>query len=330
MDATGYDVLGIGNAIVDVLARTEEGFLVRHGLVKGTMALIDADRADALYAEMAPAIEASGGSCANTIAGLASCGVRAAFIGRVKDDALGRIFAHDISALGVAFETPRVADGPATARCLVLVTPDAQRTMGTYLGTSVDLGPAEIDVDKVRAAGITYLEGYLWDLPPAKEAIRKAARAAHEAGRQVALSLSDPFCVQRHRADFLQLIEGEVDILFANEAEITALFETPDFDEAARLIRGRCRIAALTRSEKGSVVLGDDQAHVVPAAPAERVVDTTGAGDQYAAGFLYGLVRGRDLPECGRLGSLAASEVIGHFGARPETPLIKLAQAGAA
>lgn len=321
MVQAAFDVLGIGNAIVDVLARTDDAFLAAHGLIKGTMALIDAEQAERLYASMGPGIEASGGSCANSIAGLAANGARTAFIGRVKDDPLGHIFAHDIKALGVAFDTPRALDGPATARCLVLVTPDAQRTMGTFLGTSVDLGPAEIEADKVRAARVTYLEGYLWDQKPAKDAFLKAAQIAHAAGRDVALSLSDPFCVARHRADFLRLIENEVDILFANEAEITALFEVADFEQALAAVRGRCRIAALTRSEKGSVVVSGGETHVVAAAPATRVLDTTGAGDQYAAGFLLGLSRGRDLAACGALGSLAAAEVISHFGARPEAAL---------
>lgn len=324
VDANGFDVLGIGNAIVDVLAQTDDRFLAEHGLVKGTMALIDESRAEALYAAMGPGIEASGGSVANSIAGLAGAGARTAFIGRIKNDSLGGIFAHDIRALGVAFDTPRAEAGPATARCLVLVTADAQRTMGTYLGASVDLGPDEVAEAVVRAARITYLEGYLWDQPPAKAAFRKAAQVAHEAGREVALSLSDPFCVERHRDDFLRLVENEVDILFANEAEITSLFQTDDFDAAAAAVRGRCRIAALTRSEKGSIVISGEATHAISAAPAARVVDTTGAGDQYAAGFLYGLVRGRDLAECGRLGSLAAAEVIGHFGARPETALSRL------
>jgi sugar/nucleoside kinase (ribokinase family) len=319
-----FDVLGIGNAIVDVLAHADDAFLARHGLAKGTMTLVEAEQARTLYEAMGPAIEISGGSAANTIAGLAALGARSAFIGKLRDDQLGDVFDHDIRALGVTFRTPRAREGAPSARCLVLVTPDAQRTMATYLGASTGLGPDDIDPDLIGAARIVYLEGYLWDPPAAKEAFRHAARLAHAAGGQVALSLSDPFCVARHRADFLRLIESEVDILFANEAEITALYETDNFEHALRLLRAQCRMAALTRSEKGSVILADEAVHVVPAEPVERVVDTTGAGDLYAAGFLYGLTQGRDLATCGRLGSLIAAEVLTHFGARPDTDLRKL------
>jgi len=324
MAETRFDVVGIGNAIVDVLAQAEDALLVRERLAKGSMTLIDAARADALYAAMGPAVEVSGGSAANTMAGLASLGARAAYVGRVRDDALGTIFRHDITAAGVDFTTPAAADGPPTARCLILVTPDAQRTMCTYLGACVGLGPDDVDPATVAAAEITYLEGYLWDPPAAKQAFLKAARVARGAGRRVALSLSDPFCVERHKAELQALVRDHVDVLFANETEICALTESAGFDDALQAIRGRVAIAALTRSEKGSVVLAGAEVHVVDAHPVARVVDTTGAGDLYAAGFLHGLTRGRDLATCGRLGAIAAGEVIAHVGARPETRLADL------
>jgi sugar/nucleoside kinase (ribokinase family) len=322
-----YDVVGIGNAIVDVLAHAEDDFLARHALAKGTMTLIDAATADRLYAAMGPGIECSGGSAANTIAALASLGGRGAFVGKVRDDQLGEVFRHDVRSLGVAFDTPPAADGAPTARCLILVTPDAQRTMHTFLGACVHLGPEDIDPETIAGARVTYLEGYLWDPPRAKEAFVLAATLARRAGRQVALSLSDPFCVERHRADFRTLVAGHVDILFANEHEIVSLFEVDTFDAALQAVRGQCRIAALTRSGKGSVVVADGEVHVLDAEPVERVVDTTGAGDAYAAGFLHGLTGGRDLAACARLGGIAAAEVISHFGARPETPLAEVARA---
>ncbi|MBV9120678.1 MAG: adenosine kinase [Chloroflexi bacterium] len=319
------DVLGIGNAIVDVLVQADEYFIESRGLVKGSMNLINSAQADELYAAMGPAVEMSGGSAANTIAGLASLGGRGAYIGKVHQDQLGEVFRHDISTLGVTFRTAPVTSGPATARCLILVTPDAQRTMNTYLGACVLLGPADIDEELVGAAAVTYLEGYLFDPPEAKAAFRKAAAAAHAAGRRVSLSLSDSFCVDRHRADFRQLIEHDVDILFANDAEVRSLFETADWNEALSHIRGMCEIAVLTRSEKGSVIVAGEQIVEVPAARVDQVVDTTGAGDLYASGFLFGLTHGKDLAECGRLGSLCAAEIISHFGARPEKPLRDLA-----
>lgn len=322
--ATPLDVLGIGNAIVDVLSPTDDATITRHELPKGAMTLIDAERAEALYAQMGPAVEASGGSCANTVAGIASLGGRAAYIGRVRDDELGRIFTHDIRAAGVDFGTPPAADGPGTARCLIMVTPDAQRTMSTYLGASVELGPEDVDPDLVASADVTYLEGYLWDPPRAKEAFRIAIGAAHAAGRRVSFTLSDPFCVERHRDEFRALVDGEVDVLFANQNEIEALYETADLDAAVAAVRGRCEIAVITRSEHGSLVVTADEVHEVPAAPVERVVDTTGAGDLFAAGFLFGLTRGRPLAECARIGGLAAAEVISHYGARPETRLADL------
>jgi sugar/nucleoside kinase (ribokinase family) len=325
MAASSYDVLGIGNAIVDVLAKTEESFLKSQGLAKGAMALIDAARAEALYAKMGEGIEASGGSAANTIAGIASLGGKGAYIGKLRDDELGEIFAHDLKAIGVAFQTPPLTSGPPTARCLILVTPDAQRTMNTFLGACVELGPEDIDEKMVSAAQVTYLEGYLFDPPRAMEAFRKAAALAHQAGRKVALSLSDPFCVGRHRGEFLDLVDKHIDVLFANEHEICSLYETGHFEQAAEAVRGHCEIAVLTRSERGSnIVTAKEMLHVA-AAPVSRVVDTTGAGDLYAAGFLYGLTHGSDLETCGRLGSLCAGEVIGHFGARPETSLKTLA-----
>ena len=326
MAASSFDVVGIGNAIVDVLAKADDAFLKRQGLAKGTMALIDAARAEVLYAEMGEGIEASGGSAANTIAGLASLGGKGAYVGKLRDDELGAIFAHDLKSIGVAFKTPPLTSGPPTARCLILVTPDAQRTMNTFLGACVELGPEDIDPELISAAQVTYLEGYLFDPPRAMEAFRKAAELAHKAGRKVALSLSDPFCVGRHRADFLELVDQHVDVLFANEHEIASLYQTEHFELAAEAVRGHCEIAVLTRSERGSsIVTAKAMLHVAPA-PVARVVDSTGAGDLYAAGFLYGLTHGRDLETCGKLGSLCAGEVIGHFGARPETSLKILAK----
>jgi sugar/nucleoside kinase (ribokinase family) len=324
MIQASIDVVGIGNAIVDVLAHSEEEFLAREGLVKGTMTLIDAGRADALYRIMGPAIEASGGSAGNTMAGLASLGGAGAYIGKVRDDFLGQVYRHDIIAAGVRFETPPATSGPGTARCLILVTPDGQRTMNTYLGACVELGPADIDPDVIAAAQVTYLEGYLFDPPQAQEAFRKAAAIAHSAGRRVALSLSDPFCVGRHRAAFRDLVHGHVDILFANEAEICSLYETDDFAAATAAVRGHVAIAALTRSAAGSVILAVGAEHPIAAAPVARVVDTTGAGDLYASGFLYGLIRALPLQVCGEIGSLCAAEIISHFGARPEVNLSEL------
>jgi sugar/nucleoside kinase (ribokinase family) len=286
--------------------------------------LIDAPRAEALYQIMGPAIEASGGSAGNTLAGIASLGGQGAYIGKVRDDFLGQVFRHDITAIGVRFDTPAATSGPGTARCLILVTPDGQRTMNTYLGACVDLGPPDVDPAVIAAAQITYLEGYLFDPPQAQEAFRKAAAIAHSAGRKVALSLSDPFCVGRHRAAFRDIIDGHVDILFANEAEICSLYETDDFAAAGAAVRGRVAVAALTRSEAGSVVLAAGAEHSIEAAPVARVLDTTGAGDLYASGFLYGLTQGLPLPTCGKIGSLCAAEIISHFGARPEVKLSQL------
>jgi adenosine kinase len=326
MPTTRFDVLGIGNAVVDVIARTEEDFLLKQGMRKGTMALIDEPRAEAIYSAMGPAIESSGGSAANTIVGLASLGARAAFIGKVKDDTLGRAFAHDIRAAGVAYATPPAADGASTARCYVLVTPDGERTMNTYLGAAQDLRPDDIEADMVAASTILYLEGYLWDPKNAKDAFVKAAQIAHEAERTVALTLSDAFCVDRWRAEFLHLMRSRtVDLIFANEAELHSLYETSDFNTAVAALRADVGTAVVTRSEKGCLVIGPEGTEAVPAFPVERVVDTTGAGDLFAAGFLSGLARGADDRTCGRLGALAAAEVIQHLGARPETSLRDLA-----
>ncbi len=315
------DVVGIGNAIVDVLSQADEAFLEVQDLAKGSMTLIDGARAEALHAAMGPGVEVSGGSAANTMAGLASLGGRGAFVGKVRNDQLGGIFRHDIRAAGVAFDTPAATDGPPTARCLILVTPDAQRTMNTFLGAAVELAPDDLDRAVIEGAKVTYLEGYLWDAPDAKAAFQAAAEMAHAAGRKVALTLSDPFCVARHRDSFLELIGGHVDLLFANEVEIRSLFQVADFDRALQETRGHCEVAALTRSDKGSVVLAEGEVHVVDAAPVGKVVDTTGAGDLYAAGFLYGYTQGKGLYDCGRIGALAAAEVLSHYGARPETAL---------
>jgi sugar/nucleoside kinase (ribokinase family) len=319
MPEAALDVVGIGNAIVDIIDNTDDAFLEAHGMTKGSMALIDEARAEAIYSAMGPAIELSGGSAGNTIAGLASLGSRCGYIGKVRDDQLGGVFRHDITAAGVAFPTPAATSGPATARCLILVTPDGQRTMNTFLGACVNLGPEDLDEAMIASARYTYLEGYLFDPPHAQEAFRRAAKIAHAAGRKVALTLSDSFCVERHRDAFLDLLES-VDLLFANEAEITALFQT-DFDGAVRAVRGRTALAAITRSEQGSVVVAGSEVIAAPAAPVARLVDTTGAGDLYAAGFLYGLTTAQALDDCARLGHLAAAEIISHYGGRPETPL---------
>jgi sugar/nucleoside kinase (ribokinase family) len=325
MTASTIDVVGIGNAIVDVLAQADDAFIVAEKVAKGAMTLIDEQRAEALYKRMGPGLEASGGSAANTIAGIASLGGKGAYIGKVAEDMLGKVFAHDLRAAGVQYNTPPLKGGPATARCLILVTPDAQRTMNTFLGASVEFEPGDIDRDLIAAAQVTYLEGYLFDRPLAKEAFRQAGEIAHQAGRKVSLTLSDPFCVDRHRADFRNLIRGYVDILFANESEICSLYDTKDFDKAAAAVRGEAEIAVLTRSEKGAVVVTAKDRIAVPAAPVAKVVDTTGAGDLFASGFLYGLTHGKDFAHCAKLGALCAAEIIAHFGARPETKLSALA-----
>ncbi|MGZ8309101.1 MAG: adenosine kinase [Rhodoplanes sp.] len=327
MAALRFDVLGIGNAIVDVIARAEDDFLAGHAMRKGAMALIDEAQAGALYDAMGPTVEVSGGSAANTIVGAASFGARTAFVGKVKNDPLGQVFSHDIRAAGVAFDTPPAVDGASTGRCYVLVTPDGERTLNTYLGAAQDLHPNDIDAEAVAASAITYLEGYLWDPKNAKDAFVKAAKIAHDAQRLVALTLSDSFCVDRWRDEFLGLIRsGTIDLLFANEAELHSLYQTADFDTAVAALRADARLAVVTRSEKGCLVVTRESTRAVHAMPVERVVDTTGAGDLFAAGFLFGLARELATEDAARLGALAAAEVIQHLGARPETSLKELAR----
>ncbi|MCU1464638.1 MAG: carbohydrate kinase [Actinomycetia bacterium] len=320
-----FDVLTLGNALVDVLVHADDDFVARTGVEPGAMTMVDAARSDEIYAEMGPAIEISGGSAANTAAGVASFGGNAAYIGRVSDDAFGKVFSHDLRSVGVHFDTPLATTGSPTGRCLVIVTPDAQRTMCTFLGAGAELDESYIDEALVASSAVTYLEGYVWDPPAAKEAVRRAASIAHRADQRVALTLSDPFCVERHREEFVELIEGHIDILFANEHEITMLYEVDTFDEALHRVRGHCDIAVLTRGASGSVVVAGDDTHVIDAYPAD-VVDTTGAGDLFAAGFLYGFTHGKPLATCGRLASFAASEVISHLGARPEVSLAEAAR----
>jgi sugar/nucleoside kinase (ribokinase family) len=326
MSEKQYDVVGIGNAIVDVLVHADDRFLDDHDLTKGTMALVDAPQADRLYAAVGQGLETSGGSAANTMAGIAQLGGRAGFIGRVRDDQLGAIFSHDIRAVGARFDTPAATAGPSTARCLILVTPDAQRTMCTYLGASVGLDPADLDLEMVAQTKVLYLEGYLWDSDEAKAAFIAAAEVARAHGGEVALSLSDAFCVERHRESFQDLVDGHVDILFANEMEITSLYQSTTFEDAAEHVRGRCRIAALTRSEKGSLILDADGSHEVAPFHLGPLVDTTGAGDLFAAGFLHGYTQGRSLQHCGRLGSLCAGQVVTQLGPRPQANLAELAR----
>lgn len=317
------DVTGIGSAIVDVLAREEDDFIDRHGMVKGTMALIDADQAASLYGDLGPAREVSGGSAANTIAGIAALGGAPAFIGKVADDQLGQIFTHDIRAQGAVFTTSKLPQTPgiATARCLIVVTPDAQRTMNTYLGAAACLSPADIDTDLIARSQILYVEGYQWDAPAAKEAIITAAATARENGTKMAFTLSDPFVADRHRVELKELLAGHVDILFANEHEVMALYETEDFTTALNAARADCPIAIVTRGAAGSVICDGVQTYEIAVHPPEDLVDTTGAGDMYAAGVLWGMTHGRDLPTSGAIGALAASEVISHIGPRPEADL---------
>jgi fructokinase len=319
-----YDVVGIGNAIVDVLVQADDDLLDNFELTKGTMALVDEAQADHLYASVGPGLETSGGSAANTLAGVAQLGGRAGFIGRVRNDQLGGIFAHDIRSVGARFDTPAATEGPSTARCLILVTPDAQRTMCTYLGASVGLDPADLDLEMVAQAKVLYLEGYLWDSDEAKAAFIAAAEVARAHGGEVALSLSDAFCVERHRESFQELVDGHVDILFANEMEITALYKANSFEEAADQVRGRCKLAALTRSEQGSVVLNGAGTHSVDPFQLGPLLDTTGAGDLYAAGFLHAYTQGQGIDACGRLGSLCAGQVVTQLGPRPQGSLKQL------
>ena len=318
-------MVGIGNALVDVLSHEADEFIADHGLEKGAMTLIDTARAERLYAAMGPSTEISGGSAANSMVGVTSLGGSAAFIGRVNDDQLGAVFGHDIRAAGVEFTAKPATDGDPTGRCLIIVTPDAQRTLNTYLGASARLGRPDLDHDLLARAQVLFLEGYLWDEADAKDAFREAAGVSHASGNRVAFTLSDSFCVDRHRAEFLELIEHDVDVLFANEAEICSLYQVDTFDDALQRVASHCEIAALTRSEKGAVIVTRDEVHVVDAHPVTQVVDTTGAGDLFAAGFLFGLTHGYDFGTAGRLGTLAAAEVLGHLGARPQESLAALA-----
>lgn len=326
MSNAEYDVVAIGNAIVDIIARCDDAFLNRHELEKGHMHLVDADRMGALYDDVGQAIEMSGGSAANTMVGLSSFGGKAAFIGKIADDEFGKIFGHDIKAANVHFDSAPVSGEKPTSRSLVVVTPDGERTMNTYLGISTDLDDGALNGDLIKSAAITYLEGYLFDQPDAKAAFQQAARIAKDNGRRVALTLSDPFCVDRHRDAFRDLIKGDIDILFANENEVTALYQTTSFDEASRQASSDVAFAALTRSADGSVITANGNSALIPASPVSKVVDTTGAGDLYAAGVLFGIARELDLEKCGALGSLAAAEIISHIGARPETSLAESAR----
>jgi len=316
-DGTVFDVVGIGNALVDIISHVEDGFIDEHGLVKGAMTLVDTDRALALHRSLGTSVEMSGGSAANTVCGVASLGGRAAYIGKVSDDDLGGAFGHDLLAVGVRFAPGGPADGVPTGRCIIAVTDDAERTMNTYLGASSLLTPADVDTDVVAAARVLYMEGYLYDRPEAKEAFRHAARASHDAGRLVSLTLSDSFCVDRHRDDFRALVTDEVDLLFGNADELVALYETDSFDEAVAAVRADCRLAAITLGARGSIVVTHDDVVEVPAVGVPHVVDTTGAGDLFAAGFLFAHTRGDTLAECARIGAIAAAEVISHVGPRP-------------
>ena len=327
MAAALYDVLGIGNAIFDIMARTDDAFLDAHGMAKGAMSLIDEARAKTIYDAMGPATECSGGSAANTIVGVASFGGRAAYVGKVKDDRIGRMYAHDIGTANVTFTTPAAHDGPATGCSYILVTPDGERTMNTYLGAAQNLSPSDIDPAQIEAAALIYLEGYLWDPKDAKDAFVKASAIAHNAKRKVALTLSDAFCIGRYRSEFVELIRGgTVDLVFANESELLSLYESTDFDAALTQLRNDASLAVVTRSEKGCVAVAKDQTVAVPAQPVATIVDTTGAGDLFASGFLYGLSIGNDLRRAGELGCLAAAEIIQHVGARPQVSLQDLAR----
>ncbi len=318
------DVVAIGNALVDVLAKTDDAFLAAHDIAKGSMTLIDEVRALHLYDAMGPAIEVSGGSAGNTATGVASLGGKAAFLGKVRDDQLGAIFTHDIRSAGVAFDVAHARSGPATGRSMILVTPDAHRSMNTFLGAAVDFGPDDVIAAQVEAAAVTYMEGYLWDSPTAKAAFLKAARLAHAAGRKISLTLSDPFLVSRYKDELKDFVENHVDIVFANEEEVCGLYDAPNFDAALQAVRAHCDVAALTRSEKGAVIVAGETVHVVDAAPVDQVVDTTGAGDLFAAGFLFGITNDYGLYDSGRIGALAAAEVISHVGARPQQNLAEL------
>ena len=333
MSEPKFGVVAVGNALVDVIAQTDEAFITlqseTYGMEKGAMTLIEQERAVQLYAQMPEGTETSGGSAANTMAGFASFGGKGGFIGKVAEDELGKTFQNDIKSIGLQFDTQPLAIGTQTGRCLICVTPDAQRTMNTFLGASVELGADDIDEELIGNAKVSYLEGYLYDRDQAKQAFVAAAEAAHRNGHRVSLTLSDPFCVDRHRSDFLNLVENHVDILFANEEEIKSLYMQQDFEDAKSAVSGHCEIAVLTRGEKGAVIIADGQEYVIPAAPVTEVVDTTGAGDQFAAGFLYGFTEGLGPEESGKLGALAAGEVISHIGPRPLVSLSDLRQKAA-
>ena len=316
-----YDIAAIGNAIVDVIGPADDAFLAAEGMAKGSMALIDEARATQLYGRMNRELEASGGSAANTVAGVASLGGSAVFIGKVADDTLGDLYRQDMAAIGATFSGTPLVGGAATARSMINVTPDGERTMSTFLGAATELTADDVDAALVERSKTLYLEGYLFDPLEARRAFAKAAGLAHGSGRKIALTLSDAFVVDRHRAALLGFIETQVDVLFANEGELMALFETQDFEAAVAALRGKCDIAAVTRGEKGSVVLSASDDYVVAVDPVAKVVDTTGAGDQYAAGFLFGLARDWSLAQCGALGAMAAAEVISHYGPRPAISL---------
>lgn len=327
MSDTKYDVLAIGNAIVDIIAKCDDAFLADQDIAKGGMTLIDMARAEQLYSDMGPAVETSGGSAGNTAAGIASFGGKVAYIGKVADDHLGKVFTHDIKAIGVDYDTPPLDYGETTARSMILVTPDGERSMNTYLGACGKLSSKDIDADKVAQSKITYFEGYLWDPAEAKDAIREAARIAHDNDRLVAMTLSDAFCVDRYRDEFLELMRsGTVDICFANDGELKSLYQTSDMNSAISAIREDCNLSAITMGADGSMVVTREKTGTIDAQPIDKLVDTTGAGDLYAAGFLFGLTDGRELGECAVLGSIAASEVIQHIGPRPQTSLKNLAQ----
>ena len=319
-----YDVVGIGNALVDVVAHVDDGFLAEQNLTKGSMTLVETSTADFLYGKMPTGVEVSGGSCANTMAGIASLGGKGAFIGKVKDDYFGKVFSHDLQSIGVDFSNQPMPDGPSTGRCLVMVTRDARRTMCTDLGAASLLAISDLNGGAIQNARVTYLEGYLFDRPEAQRAFARAAEFAHDSGHKVAITLSDSFCVDRHRDGFMELVASHIDILFANEEEILSLFQVDRFDTALQKLRGHAEITCLTRSAKGSVIVRGDEVHIIDAEPVHSVVDTTGAGDLYAAGFLYGFTQDYELGVCGRIAAIAAAEIISHNGARPATPLADL------
>ncbi len=324
---TRHDVIAIGNALVDVIATATPEFLAGRGIAKGSMRLIAADEAEAIYAAMGPGREISGGSAANTMAGMAALGTRPAFVGRVAEDQLGRVFAHDIRAAGVDFTTLASTGTTPTGRCLIVVTPDGDRTMNTYLGACQELSAADLDADSVAGAEILYLEGYLWDPAAPRAAMKKAIEVARANRRKVAFTLSDVFCVEGHRADFQALLADHVDLMFGNEHEVMALYQTRSLDAAMDELAKHAAVAVVTRSANGAVVIAGGQRHHIAAEPAERVLDTTGAGDLFAAGFMAAMVQGRPLPECGRAGCIAAAEIISHYGARPEVDLKALTAA---